>query len=328
MVDSTIWGRIVTTNHGFRARRGSPRIAPLLALAIFTSLPALLPSSASAATDNWTNSSGGNFNTPADWSSNPTVPGSADIANFNASGTYIVTFTNSPTNSAATVQLGNVTWNANGTAQTYTLTSGTDISGGALTIGNAGALLTVKTGALTVEGNASLTTKSASSLITGSIALAGTNLAGQNGTITDNSNITQTGASTLFIGGTSQGVGTLTVGASSSFSTGTGNTTINALGTLSLIVNGIFNLNGNLSVNGGNVSVTGGGIFWNNASTAITIQSAGKVNILGNMETPTNGVINMSGAGSQLNYTGLSADLLIDHGGQLSVTTGAKSPPT
>jgi fibronectin-binding autotransporter adhesin len=275
-----------------------------------------------AATDNWTNTAGGNFN-GANWS--PGLPGTGDIANFNLNATYTVTFTNSPTNSAVTFQQGKVTWNANGTAQTYNITSGLEVSGGALTLGSSGALLTVKTGVLSFDtSTSSLTVNSDSSLSTGTIDLAGDNVTGVNATINDNSTITQTGGSFLTIGSTAHGTGILNVNTGGIFTTGTNLTTIAATGQLNINGNGQFNLNGNLTVNGGLVNETNGALFWNTSGTTMTIQSGGIVNLVSENETPTNGFINISGAGSQLNDNGAVADLFIDNGGQLSATAGAQ----
>jgi hypothetical protein len=69
-------------------------------------LAAAFPLSALAATDNWTNTSGGVFNVGSNWSSYPNVPVAGDSAVFNLNNTYAVTFNFSPTNVAFQVQQG------------------------------------------------------------------------------------------------------------------------------------------------------------------------------------------------------------------------------
>jgi hypothetical protein len=146
------------------------------------------------------------------------------------------------------------------------------------------------------------------------------------------SRIVQTGASTLTVGSSALGVldiGTISGGSGATFTTGTGMTAIGARGQInvgSAISSGVFNANGDILVDGGEMNV------WPNQSQAfnwtagrtMTIRNGGVVVLpLDDQHSllPADAVINVTGAGSQLNGMGLSG-LFLQENARVALTAG------
>ena len=88
----------------------SPRRKLRLLILCAAALP-LPPTPALALNRSWTNSSGGPFNTPSNWSP-AGVPGTGDSAFFGLGiATYTVTFPADVTNTQLTIDQNNVTFN-------------------------------------------------------------------------------------------------------------------------------------------------------------------------------------------------------------------------
>src|SRR4051794_31872954 len=114
---------------GSRRRRKHPRA--ILAAAF----SACIPSAALAGTSNWTNTAGGNFNTPANWNSTAgPVPGASDIAQFNINNTYTTTFDSSPNNALLNVLQGTVSFRPDTVASRAYTVGSMSVSGGSLTL--------------------------------------------------------------------------------------------------------------------------------------------------------------------------------------------------
>jgi len=188
------------------------------------------PVAVHAITYSWNINASGLFETAANWSPAGPPVTNLDIANFDQTGTYTVTFQTSKTNNAFTVGNGNVTFALSG--QTYTLTAtsiigDTDGQTGRLTLSNGTVNSSVgyiglnpaDTGFLTVTTNTVL--NSSSSLFVGYFG-TGT-LTVQNG-----GDITTTGSS--IIGSDSTALGTATVSGSGSTWTSNGQFAIGNLG--------------------------------------------------------------------------------------------------
>jgi T5SS/PEP-CTERM-associated repeat protein len=103
-----------------------------------------------AVTSNWNNTSGGDFNTAANWnspdSSTHLVPGADDTATFGLDNTYTVTLGSDVTNTALNVSSGSVTLDLGG--HTYTQTASTTVAGGGTP------WLTLQNGTLKTTGGA------------------------------------------------------------------------------------------------------------------------------------------------------------------------------
>jgi hypothetical protein len=303
---------ISPTRHGHPVFHANPNRVLFLACL----LAAAFPLTARATDDTWSTATSGNFST-GPWS--PGVPGSADNALFTANGTYTVTFTTAPSNTAFQVSAGNVTFNAGPAIESYSLTGTSSVSGAAtLTLGAAGSAFTVGTGAISVNGSAAdmIVASHAALLISGlNIGTLSSNV----GTLTNAGSISLLTASTLNIGtgANSSGLLNLTAG---TFTTGTGATTIGAGGKLTMN-GGAFNANDDITVSGGTLTQSTGAFTWADAHT-MTINSGGLVSLTGIWAPANNDLITLSGAGSRFNDTGASADLFIEHGTTMTLGAG------
>lgn len=243
---------------------------PILAAAILAFPPLLLIHSAAGATDDWVghlinlppliHTYNGTFSDGVNWST-AAPPGAADTAQFNASATYTVSFSNSPTNAALNVSAGVVTFIAPVAIPTYTV--GTATVTGGLTLSD---FQLKSNGTVSVGGTAgSLTVMSdaqgsgASQLTSGNIDVAAAAFGLTNSatlTVTGpRAFITQNGAATLDVGSSliaRSGAGVLHVDNGALFTSGTGLTQVHQTGTIN-IAGGTFVGNGNVSVIGGRV---------------------------------------------------------------------------
>ena len=132
--------------------------------------------------------------------------------------------------------------------------------------------------------------------------------------------VTQSGTSTLTLGQASGGTAVVTIASSGNFTTGTGLTTINKTGQITIGL-GSFNAKGDITVNGGALTQSFGSFTWA-ASHTMAISSGGNVTLVGAYITPANSNTTITGAGSILNITGSSCELGIDHGANLSISSG------
>ena len=145
--------------------------APKTWKAIFL-LAALLPAlPASAEVINWTNTSSGNWNTPANWSPNH-VPSTNDLAVITNAGTYTVTLNLNPTIAGLVVGGESGTQTLNTAEQTLTLNgSGTVGARGVFTFLNSNSTLTgtnhVTLGGLLNWGGGTIDTNAAVTLTPG-----------------------------------------------------------------------------------------------------------------------------------------------------------------
>src|SRR3954470_4148062 len=83
--------------------------APAAAAAAAVMRSVAMPAPADATTINWTNSAGGNYSTPGNWSAGG-PPTATDTAVFTAAGTYNVTLDTNPSNDDMRHSSGNVTF--------------------------------------------------------------------------------------------------------------------------------------------------------------------------------------------------------------------------
>src|SRR5437868_15309009 len=115
-----------------RLKRTRRRRAMIIAAAVAGGVVnSFLTRDARAATIPWFNSSGGNFNTAANWNSGSgPVPGASDTAQFNIAATYLVNLDISPTNASLTVGGGTVTFTNTTVGRTYAGTGGRTNSAG------------------------------------------------------------------------------------------------------------------------------------------------------------------------------------------------------
>lgn len=265
----------------------------------------LMASSTSAwgqITTNWTNAAGGTFNVAGNWSAG--VPGTLDTANFNASGTYTVTLSNSPSISDLSLfgASTHVTLVSSGGTQTLTLTNAPFFSGGTFTLGSPGVNL-VTGGSIAIglgiSSNGVVNIQSGSSITTARVEI------GEGGTGT--LNVTGAG-STL----------TSTLSANMSISASFG-----ASGTLNMSSGAVANLSSGTLLVGSNSSATG----------TLNVQS-GSVLTAGNTQIGANGasssavgIVTVTGANSSMNQTGTSQLTLgstagSTNTGTLNVTNG------
>jgi T5SS/PEP-CTERM-associated repeat protein len=291
-------------------------------------LLAASPLSASAADDVWTTPTSTTF-TSGPWS--PAAPGPLDTALFNAAGAYTVTFDTSPTNAAFSVQQGAVTWNADATSQTYTLTGPSSITSGSLTLGAAGGMLIVNAGDLTLDGTAapSLTAASRSFLNLGNLSIGSSGIFSSSGVLTVRTPTTQAYDASLTVGAAFGSTGRLVISAAN-FQTGAGLALINRTGQVTTTSSSNFIVNGDLTLNGG--SFSGGEFLWA-AYHTITIQAGGSFTLdatsanplLASYITPPHATINITGTGSTFSHLGALPNLPflhIDYDSTIAVTAG------
>jgi uncharacterized repeat protein (TIGR01451 family) len=297
----------------------------------------------------WINSSGGNWNTPSNWSTGA-VPTAANDVVIDAAGTYTVTLDVTPAFNALTVgggATGTQTLDL-GISHDVTFTNpGTVTASGALTLAS-GRLL--GTGTLTVNG---LMSWSSDSEIDNTVAVAsgatlnisgtgtryinggtlnnsGTaNWSGGNNLSIYNSGVINNLAAGLFVATSDQLIYQSCCGAAQAFnnagtfrkSAGTSATTIDGNG---------FNNSGTLDVQSGTVTLGSGGTstgIFNAASTGTILVSS--VYTLGSGATLTGsgnyqlaaGQINVSAAGVTVNHLTLAGgNLNVNGGGSISTT--------
>ena len=140
---------------------------------------------------------------------------------------------------------------------------------------------TVLLGASGIAAQGNLNVLSNADLTTAGLSLA-TSTATATGNVTVDgvgSTLTQSGASTLIVGSSTGGAGTLNVSNSGIFTSGTGTTTVNATGTINVGVvgGGTFNANGPVTVNGGTFMTSGFSSF--NLGSGLTLTATNNAQI-------------------------------------------------
>ncbi|QDT73690.1 beta strand repeat-containing protein [Lacipirellula limnantheis] len=138
--------------------------------------------------------------------------------------------------------------------------------GGAIELGNAASdgsdgLLEILSGADLTSGAINLATTTSTATGTFNVSGAG-------------STLVQSGASTLTVGSTIGGAGTVNVNTGGTFTSGSGLVTVNATGTINRTGTGVFNVAGNLLLDGGKF-LTPGGSFSRGAGQSFTVQNGG-----------------------------------------------------
>jgi len=303
---------------------------------------ALAAPAASAATIDWVGHNvpppivrhtyDGTFSDAFNWSTGA-VPGGSDTADFNASATYTVTFTNSPSNAALLVPSGNVTF-ATSIAPFYlvgsasvngqlTLNQVNLLSTGAVDIDGAGALLGSSSASLTVDPATQLTAGSMS------IGAGGSLTSVTSGTLTvtgANATASQFGSSNLTIGGAAllllRSNGLLHIDSGGTFTTGNGTIQVNQPGTINL-TGGTFNAQGNMTISGGLLESNSGGKFTLAAGRSLTVQNGGHVDLNMSTNLPLAGsTVLVDGSASHFN---VASNLYVGSGGQSSTMTWQNS---
>jgi len=273
----------------------------------------------------WINNTGGTFNDPTNWSSDPLLPGVGDFAVFDLGSVYNVNFIAAPSNNLKLlIRNDNVSFDLGG--YTYTLTS-TVFPQASLTVGE----LNGDIGQLTI--------------MNGTIANYHTLLgdqAGSNGTLNISTGATLTSASVIRVGENGDGTLNILNGGTASntgnsilgFQTGsTGSATVSGTGSswnsAEQYIGYQSGTTGNLSVeNEGSVTVNGTQYFGyqSGASGDMTIQSGGSVAVngagfIGYAQNSTSEVM-VDGTGSS--YSATSELRIGDSGtGNLTVSNGA-----
>jgi hypothetical protein len=277
------------------------RAVMLLGMAVTA---ASLPGGARAASDSWTNTAGGNFNTPGNWNSSAgPVPGSGDTAQFAINNSYTTIFDISPQNTSFNVSQGNVAWATDGSAKSYTLSGSPAITGGTLTLATSGAALSVSMASLNVNTAGQLSIDGGNHVSTS--AGLGLGTVGGNGSLV----VDGLGSSLSVAGSANLGQGGLT-----GFLTVQNNATATFSGTLSLAPSVSPNTKGIVTVQGA-ASVTAG---------TIVMGTSGLAGQQGNITLNDSGSsITQTGA-SQLTIGAASAsNATLTIGSGASFTTGA-----
>ena len=319
-----------------------------LVLGLVLNLLALAHFSASAATISWTNTSGGNWNTPANWSPNQ-VPGAADTAVITTPGNYSVSLNSSPTVAGLTLGAasGNTTQTLLTAGQTLTVNGAIQLSSQGQFLLNGGGLAgkSVFTGNLTwtggsLSGQLTMATNSVLKILAG-----GGN--GFNGLILTNfGTVTWTNTTLFGLNGTNVEIfnyGTWNALSDNTFAGGYNNaiTTFNNFGTFlksggagSTVLDGavVFNNSGQVEVDQGTLNLTGGGT--NSGGNLITLPS-GTINfyasLFTNLTTFTGSGSSVAGGASFagtisgiLNWTGgsLAGSLTLTNNGILNIVPG------
>ncbi len=221
---------------------------------------------ASGATVNWTNAGTGDWNTASNWSSNPALPGSADIVNI-STGTGVTHSTTAADSIVSFTSTKNLTLSAGSLtiAQPSTITANLTLSGGTLagdgdltvngalawtsgTMSGAGTTIVPSTRTLTL-GSAANTSQTLSRAVnnTGTVSGSSYTLAFQGGTFNN------------LLGGTFNATGT------ANFNNDSGVNAFNNAGTFTRSTTGTttiavpFNNSSTVNITGGTLALTGGG---------------------------------------------------------------------
>jgi len=286
---------------------------------------------ARAATFSWSNASGGNYSTAANWTPAGGPPGSGDIAQLTLPNTYAINYTTSPTINTLTQTQGDVTLNLNST--TFTTTNGTNN-----VMGSAGLTSTLRvSGGNFRPGGLSIASVAGSTgnlfLGTGAIArtTSGPFYVGTFGT--GNFSL-QSGATLLSTNGAAIGVNAAAIGAATV--TGQDSTwTINSTplvvgsfgnGTLNIInggavtaaslevgeqlaSNGVLTLSGNLSTfsTTGTANIGGNSAALPATSATVNIGTGSTMTLGGTTNLRTNSVVNITGGTLNLNTINITA---------------------
>jgi fibronectin-binding autotransporter adhesin len=181
--------------------------------------------------------------------------------------------------------------------------TGNSITGGLRIADNA----TGVTGSVSITGGSTVN-------LGGNLTLASANVASQNGSLTINgagSSLTQSGASTITVGATTNGTAAINIGTTANggaLITGSGQLTINPTGTVTIGgagATGTLNANGDVLINGGTLQRTTNGSQFNLATgKTMTIQNGGLFSFSGSYNAATNAVYNVTGANSRFNFLG------------------------
>src|SRR5258706_717530 len=243
----------------------------------------ITPAAARAVSYSWNINASGLFDTAANWSPAGPPGTSADVANFDQTGTYTVTFQTSRANNVVTVGNGNVKFALSG--QTYSLTSlsigDTDGQTGRMTLSN-GTIISgftnvginpADTGFLTISTNSALTVNN--NML---IGYQGTGTL----TVQNGGDVISGGSS---IGSVATAFGTATVSGAGSTWTNNGQFIIADGGTGSLSVtnggvvtaaSGLSPLIGNFAGSEGSLSVSGIGSRFSATPATLTVGNSGK----------------------------------------------------
>ena len=303
---------------------------------------------ASASTISWTNTSGGNWNSPANWSPNQ-VPAGTDTAVITAPGNYAVSLNSSPTIAGLTLGAasGATTQTLFTAGQSLTVNGAIQLSPQGQFMLNGGGLAgkSVFTGKLTwtggsLSGQLTLATNSALNILTGggngfngliltnfgTVTWTNTTLFGLNGTNVQIFNYGTWNAlsDNTFAGGYNNAITTFNNFGTFLKSGGTGVTTLD--GTV------VFNNSGLVEVDKGTLNLNGGGT--NNGGNLVTLPGAALnfyASVFTNLSSFTGsgssvaGGATFSGAISGiLNWTGgsLAGTLTLANDGTLNILPG------
>ncbi len=220
-------------------------------------------------------------------------------------------------------QSGSLTIDGTGSTMTHSagnLNIGTTAnSSGTLIVSNSGAYSL--SGTVNVGSTGLILLTTGGTIGSGSLNIATTSGTGSGGTVTiggSGASFTQGGASTLTIGNATSGSGTLVLNGSGIFTTGTGLTTVNSTGLIDINTSGTFNANGDITLAGGTLDrASNGTLNWAGGKT-MTVSAGGGLQIGGTYQLPGSAIVNVSGAGAEVNCS----FLLVQSGSQLNASSG------
>jgi T5SS/PEP-CTERM-associated repeat protein len=312
----------------------------VLRKAVVVSIVMFCAGSAARADSNWTNTSGGLWNTNTNW--NPmVVPTGASGAIFDLANTYTVTFDISPSISLFEVDAGTVTFALGGRTLTTTAAFGSIIGGSPGVTGR----LTVTDGTLSTAGAAIGFASTDTGILTISTGAEWLQNSGSftvgasgNGTLTVNSG-GQLSTISAIVGSSGTAFGAATVTGSGTQWLNTGSLTVGSSGTGSLTIssggNGVFSggnlIIGSSSSSSGTVTVSGSSSLLDTSSSAITVGSNGQGQL--NISTgatanssggtiangpSSSGAVTISGSGATWNAAGAGSNVVIVASGSSS----------
>ncbi len=295
-----------------------------------------------AVTTAWNTATGGNFNTPGDWTMG--VPGSADTAQFNIANTYTVSLDVSPSITSMSVGGSNVTFANSVSGRTFSISSTLNVNSGGMTL-NAATPIT-----MTVSNNSGFNAPVSIS--------NGNQLSLSNAAIgsAHSSNMSVTGpgsslsAGSIGLGNGSGTTGTLSFSNSASgtlgdvsiatFSAGTGNLFIESRANVSangmnLATNAIPGTSASVTLTGSATLTQGGGtvsIGASSASQGTMIVSSGGTAVIngglaiystGELDVQSGGIVNVSTPIYIYSGSGTRGNLVVSTGSSVSQTFGA-----
>jgi autotransporter-associated beta strand protein len=278
-----------------------------------------LAGSAQGAIRTWVGADGGDWNTTSNWSLSKPVAG--DTAVFNTALTSV-------TNAVANQSALNVSFDTNAGTGSGTFTIGT-IAGNTLTLGNTGTvqiLSTLSGTGKTITINSPITLTPASTTAAGSYTFANnsadsTNILNFGGAISAS---TTSSTETLTLNGSNAGAntinGNITKGSATTFA-------LTKSGAGTWVLSGTGNsYNGTTTVTDGTLSLTGAltasNIIVNGATANFTESGAGVISGTSKTFTITNGAATLAGANA---YTGATA---VNGGGALTLDFSAAGAPS